>query len=416
MSVVVVYDQGAVSPTEIVGATDPDRPLVVVLGPSDHARRFRPLFMEAAAAVYDLADLELTSRLRGRHTMGIVTFSEPMLPATSRLAAELGLPFHDVATVRLLTDKAAQRQRLRAAGVDSTASTVVSDTAQWDAVVRDLGLPVVVKPVRGVSSRNTVLVEEREAGRAQLDRLLREEGRVVVEEYLRGVEVPPPFGDYVSVETAVCQGERCHFAVTGKLRLAPPFRECGQFWPARLDAATREAVLLSVDQAVKALDVQSGVLHTELKLTSAGPRVIEVNGRTGGYLPELARRAAGIDLVDLAIRISSGARVDISPVDPDRVFFQFTTPAPTEPGRVCEVSRRESLHGVAAVTGYYPFARPGVRVGGFQTHDLDLVVGDVPDHEALASTVETIMDRISYRFDVGGRQVRRSARDLIDNL
>ncbi|MEQ4304229.1 ATP-grasp domain-containing protein [Plantactinospora sp. B6F1] len=416
MSIVVVYDQGAVSPTEIVQAADPGCPLVVVVGPSEHAQRIRPLFLEAAAAVYDLADVDLIPRLRGHDVTGMVTFSEPMLLAASLIAADLGLPFHDAATVRLLTDKAAQRERLRSAGVDSTASRVVSDVAQWDAVVRDLGLPVVVKPVQGVSSRNTVLIGEREAGRAQLDRLLREEGRVVAEEYLRGVEVDPPFGDYVSVETVVHQGERCHLAITGKLRLAPPFRECGQFWPARLDPATREAVLLSADQAVKALDVRTGILHTEFKLTPDGPRIIEVNGRAGGYIPELARRAAGIDLVDIAMRISRGARVELSPADPDRVYFQFTTPAPTESGRVCAVSGRESLDGVPGVTGYHAFVRPGVRVGGYQTHDLDLVVGDVPDHAALASTTEMIMDGISYQFDIGGRQIRRSARDLIDNL
>lgn len=416
MSVVVIYDQGAVSPTELVAATDPDHPFVVVVGPSEHARRIRPLFLEAAAAVYDLADVDLVRRLRGHDLTGIVTFSEPMLRAASRLAADLGLPFHDADTVRVLTDKAAQRQRLRAAGVDATASTTLSDAARWDDVVRDLGLPVVVKPVAGVSSRNTILVEDRETGRARLDHLLREEGRVVVEEYLRGVPVPPPFGDYVSVETAVHQGGRCHIAITGKLRLAPPFRESGQFWPAPLHPPAREAVLLAVDQAIKALDVRSGILHTEFKLTAEGPRIIEVNGRTGGYIPELARRAAGIDLVDLAVRIAAGARVDVSPADPDRVFFQFTTPAPTERGRISAVNGRESLAGIAGVTGYHPFVRPGVEVGGFQTHDLDLVVGDVPDHQTLAATVEAIMDSISYQFDIGGRQIRRTARDLIDNL
>lgn len=416
MSIAVVYDQGAVSPTEIVGAMDPAWPLVVVVGPSDHAQRIRPLFLEAAAGLYDLDDPDLLTRLRGHHVTGIVTFSEPMLRATSRLATNLGLPFHDADTVRLLTDKYAQRQRLRAAGVDPTASVVVSDTAEWDGVLRHLGLPVVVKPVSGVSSRNTVLIEDRDGGLARLGQLLSDEGQVVVEEYLRGVDVPSPFGDYVSVETVVHRGEACHVAITGKLRLAPPFRECGQFWPARLDPATREAVLLTADQAVKALGVQAGILHTEFKLTPHGPRIIEVNGRAGGYIPELAQRAAGLDLVDVAVRIATGAPLDISPADPDRVYFQFTTPGPTGPGRISEVNKRESVADIAGVTGYFPFVRPGLPVGGFQTHDLDLVIGDVPDHDALAVTVEAVMDNISYQFETDGRQIRRTARDLIDNL
>jgi hypothetical protein len=417
MTVVVLYDQGAVSPTEIVDVADPARPLVVVLAPTDHARRIRPLFVEACAGVYELNDVDLMARLRDHDVMGMVTFSEPLLRATSSLAAELGLPcHHDAATVNLLTDKAAQRQRLRAAGVDPTASVVMSDVSEWDAAVRQLGLPVVVKPVRSVSSRNTVLIRDREAGLAQVDHLVREEGRVVAEEYLRGIEVPPPFGAYVSVETVVCQGKRHHLPVTGKLRLAPPFRECGQFWPAPLDDATTESVLLLTDHAVEALGVESGILHTEVKLTPDGPRVIEVNGRIGGYIAELARRAAGLDLVDVALRIAGGERVDLPPIDLDRVFFQFTTPAPTEPGRVSGVCTPDAVKGVAGVTRYHPFAMRGTEVGGVQTHDLDLVVGDAPDQEALAKTIETLMDSISYQFDMGGRQLRRSARDLIDNV
>lgn len=416
MSIVVVYDQGAVSPTEIVDAIDPEWPFVVVVGTSEHARRVRPLFLEAADGVYGLADPDLVPRLRRHGVTGIATFSEPVLRATSALAAELGLPFHDADTVRLLTDKDAQRQRLREAGVDLTASMVVSDIADWDEVVRRLGLPLVLKPVVSVSSRNTVLVEEGEAGRAQLRELLRAEGRLVAEEYLRGVEVPFPFGDYLSVETVVQGDEWCHLAVTGKLRLAPPFRECGQFWPARLDPTTRETVLAAVDQAVKALGVRSGILHTEFKLTPKGPRIIEVNGRAGGYIPELARRAAGVDLVDVAVRIAGGARVDLAPARPDRVFFQFTTPAPTEPGRVLSVNDRNGVTGIPGVTGYFPFTRPGVEVGGYQTHDLDLVIGDVADHEALAATAEKIMETISYQFETGGRQIRRTARDLVENL
>jgi hypothetical protein len=201
--------------------------------------------------------------------------------------------------------------------------------------------------------------------------------------------------------------------VTGKLRLVPPFRECGQFWPARLDAVLEESVLRLADQAIKALDVATGVLHTEIKLTPDGPRIIEVNGRVGGYIPELARRAASIDLVDVAAWIACGERVDIRPIDLDRVFFQFTTTAPTEFGTVSAICGGDALKDVAGVTGYQPFVRRGTEVGGIRTHDLDLVVGDAPDHQALASVTEMIMDRISYRFQFGEQQVSRSARDLV---
>lgn len=416
MSIIVLYDQGAVSPTEILQGFASSPNLVVVVARSVHARRMRPLFAETCAAVYDVDDADLVNRLRGHRASGVVTFSEAMLVPASTLASALGLRFHDPDVVECLTNKHAQRRRLRAADVDGTASVLIAHPGEWDTAVAQTGLPVVVKPARGVSSRNTVLIDDPEAGRARIRRMLREEGALLAEEYLRGIDVPEPFGDYVSVETVVQDGERCHLAVTGKLRLAPPFRECGQFWPAGLDAALRESVTSLADQAIKALGVDSGILHTEIKLTPDGPRIIEVNGRVGGHIPELARRAARIDLVDVAARIARGRRADVHPAEPDRVFFQFTTPAPTEPGIVSAICADDALSDVAGVVRVYPRVRPGAEVGGTATHNLDLVVGDVPDHESLASTIELIMDRVSYRFDMGGRQVIRSARDLIYHM
>ncbi|MGW4476030.1 ATP-grasp domain-containing protein [Nonomuraea sp. NPDC004354] len=406
----MVYDQGAVGPAGILRVAEV-RPVVIVLAPSDHAQRMRPLFNESCAAVYGLNDMGLVQSLLRHDVTGVVTFSEPMLRSTSELATALSLPSHDATVVERLTRKDMQRRALRAAGVDATATVTIRSVHEWEAAVRRVGLPAVAKPIMGVSSRNTVLIEDLEAGCALLPRLLRDEGGLVVEEYLRGAAVPEPFGDYVSVETVVHRGACCHFAVTGKLRLAPPFRECGQFWPARLDPAARESVLKLADNAVKALDVRSGILHTEMKLTSDGPRIIEVNGRVGGWIPELAREAARIDLADIAIGIARNERIEMSPLDLDRVFFQFTTPAPVEFGIVTAITGM--LNDVPGVTRYTPLVRPGAVVGGVHTYDLDLVAGEAPDHESLAEIVESLMDRISYQFQVAGRRIDRTARDLV---
>ncbi|CCH30832.1 ATP-grasp domain-containing protein [Actinosynnema sp. NPDC047251] len=413
MSLVVVYDKGAVSPVDILRRVSV--PLLVVLAPSEHARRMRPLFAESCLAVHDLAEEDLAARLLAHRPAGIQTFSEPMLGATSELAAALGLPFHDARTVRLFTGKAEQRRRLREAGVDRTVSVTLTDLADWPGALARTGLPVVVKPERGVASRNTVLVRDADAGRRIVGPIIAEEGVVVVEEYLPGIVVPEPWGDYVSVETVVQRGAVTHLAVTGKLRLAPPFRECGQFWPARLDRTAQDEVRALADGAVKALGVDSGILHTEIKLTPAGPRIIEVNGRVGGFIPELARHAAGIDLVDVGARLALGEPVDLPPVEPDRIYFQFTTPAPVEAGVVTRVCRQADLADVPGLVGFTPFVRRGDAVGGFGTQDLNLVSVEAPDHDALAAVVETLLDAIVHEFDLSGRRTVHSARDLVYN-
>lgn len=413
MSLVVVYDKGAASPTDILHKVSV--PLIAVLAPSAHAQRMRPLFADSCVAIHDLAEDGLVGAL-GRHRLtGIQTFSEQMLPATSALAAALGLRFHDANVVELLTSKDAQRQRLRDAGVDRTLSLTLTDAARWDAAVASIGLPVVVKPVRGVGSRNTVLVEDPDIGRTMIGPIIVEEGAVVVEEYLAGIEVPEPWGDYVSVETVVQDGNLQHVAVTGKLRLAPPFRECGQFWPARLDMATNGDVLALAEGAIKSLDIQSGILHTEIKLTPAGPRIIEVNGRVGGFIPELAAHAAGIDLVEVGLRLARGERVELPLVDLDRVYFQFTTPAPVDAGVVTKVCRKAHLDGVPGLVGYMPLVRRGDAVGGFGTQDLNLVSVEAANHDALATVIDMIMDLIVFEFEFDNRRVTLGARDLVHN-
>lgn len=411
MSLLVVYDKGAVSPTDILRRISV--PLVVVLADSAHAQRMRPLFAESALAVHDLTDPALVAKLRTGRPSGILTFSEPMLAATSRLAGELGLPHHDERVVTALTRKDVQRSALREAGVDDTVAVRLTDPADWDEAIARTGLPAVVKPACGVASRNTVLVTDAARDRALVGRILAEEGVVVVEEYLAGAAVREPWGDYVSVETVVARGEVRHLAVTGKLRLAPPFRECGQFWPANLPADTHREVRALADGAIKALGVTTGILHTEMKLTSAGPRIIEVNGRVGGYIPELAAQAAGVDLVAVGAAVALGERFEPPLTEPDRVHFQFTTPAPVEAGTVTSVCRKADLGDVPGLVGYTPFVRRGDAVGGFGTQDLNLVSVTAPDHDALVPVIDTIMDRVVFEFEFDGHRVTRTARDLV---
>ena len=64
--------------------------------------------------------------------------------------------------------------------------------------------------------------------------------------------------------------------------------------------------------AIEALDVHSGCLHTEIKLTPEGPRVIEVNGRIGGGVPEMLYRAAGVKIVELTLQLALGESIVIN--------------------------------------------------------------------------------------------------------
>jgi biotin carboxylase len=396
----VPYDRGAVSAGDIaVGLRDLCRPVFLVRR-TPHTDRARPV-LEQLGPVLPLDDLTAAvAALRALGPAGIVTYSELMLADTAALAAALGLPGHSTATARLLTDKVWQRRRLREAGVDDVRSTPVH-VADWTAAVAAVGLPAVVKPVYGEGSRHTHAVPDAAAAAALLPGLLAgaPAGRgMVLEELLVGGP-RPPWGDYVSVESLCTPDGAAHLAVTGKYPLVPPFREPGQYWPAALGEDDRRRVLDLTTRALAALGVCHGLTHTEVKLTPDGPRLIEVNGRLGGHIGELAARACGVDLVRLAAEQALGRPVRPPELAVRRVHYQAHTLAPTAPCTVVRVHGDREVRRLPGVSGHRAFVRAGERLpGGVMTHELDLTWGECDDHAAMFAVLATA--RAALRYDL----------------
>ncbi|CAN5445974.1 hypothetical protein BH10ACT10_BH10ACT10_02240 [soil metagenome] len=411
MALVVVHDRGVASPIELLAALA-DREFVVVLGPSSYAAGVEPLFEHAKRPVVAWEGAaETAARLRAHRPTGIVTFSEPMLRKTAILAEELGLQHHSPETARALTDKGLQRSLLRGAGVDTPQVRVVTELDACRAACEEIGLPVVVKPVRGEGSRNTMLVD-RDFDWTVMAQILETERELIVEELLRGAEVEEPFGDYVSVETAVSGGHQQHYAVTGKFQLAPPFRESGQYWPAPLSESQRSDVVDLADRAVRALGIRTGLVHTEIKLTPSGPRVIEVNGRLGGLQRELGLRGAGVDLIAAAADLAEGHAVSID-VQPDQVYFQHYTPGPVAATRLVGLEGADAVRALPFVTQCRRLVRDGADLDRSQIIRLDLVCGVVAELTHLPAAITSIRDGLTYTFDGADGRVSRTATDLI---
>jgi len=402
---IIVYDEGAAQPGDIAVGLAESVPCLYAVASTDHARTMAPLLAQFGPVVQvDDAD-RATESLAQHRPGGIVTFSERALPLTAALAARLGLPYHDLATVERLTDKWAQRAAFRAAGIDSVRAKRVSRADEWAEAVAAVGLPAVLKPANGGASRNTFLVQDADAGEALVRSLLSQEaagyvtgGALVLEEYLGG-RASEPFGDYVSVENVVCNGTIIDVAVTGKLPMIPPFRETGRFWPAPLDPPELAEIQQLARRAVAATGVISGITHTEIKLTPRGLRLIEVNGRLGGGINELARRAIGVDLIEIAGRVALGQDIGPLPELPRAVHFQRFHPAPRRPCRLLRTSGEAEVRRLPGVALCRPYERPGARLpGGVHTHELGIVIGRAADHDRLAALVEQIVSTLRFDF------------------
>jgi len=74
------------------------------------------------------------------------------------------------------------------------------------------------------------------------------------------------------------QSRRDHRSIPAR----EPFRETGNFVPGILAPELHAPVSSMVDDTIRALGIRDAVIHTEIKLTADGPKLVEVNGRLGG--------------------------------------------------------------------------------------------------------------------------------------
>lgn len=363
--------------------------------------------------VRGLDDDEAVAAVAAHRPGGVAAFRDEDLVPTARLAAHCGLPFHTPELALRLADKWEQRQSLRAGGVPVPAVWQlpgVRDRSTCATVARRATYPAVLKPRAGSGSRHTVLV--RDAGElldvlAWLDRRPDAAEPMVVEEYLPGWPGAErrPFADYVSVET-VADGERLHhLAVTGRLHPARSFRETGFFVPSHLDGDAHEAVVAAADDALRALGVRFGCVHTEVKLTPAGPRVIEVNGRLGGGVAEMLSAAAGVDLLRLGLRLAIGERVPLdAPVVCERIGYRLFLQPPVSARRVRRIGDLRPLGAVPGVESVSVHLGPGEPVDPTQGTRAFVVavVGAAQDHDEVLAVNRRMYEQAAVDYDEAG--------------
>jgi biotin carboxylase len=358
-------------------------------------------------------DADLVADLAALDVDGIVAFTDTQLTRANTLATALGLACNPPETVARLNDKQLQRETLAEAGIAGPASRRLpagTDAAKAAELADGLTYPVVVKPIRGDSSRDVVAVADPGALVALFERWAetpREPEDFVVEEYL--VDRPggggAGLGSYVSVELVAQRGEAVPLAITGKFPLAEPFRETGNFMPHLLEADEAQQVLELAVAAAEALDVRSGAMHIEIKLTPAGPRVIEVNGRVGGgAIDAIYARRHGVSLTELATRVALGDDVVLEPVGaaPSAGPFSYEcfVQAPTWATRLVAVPNADRVVGVAGATSVAVNRSPGDALdwrAGSQGFILR-VSGEADDAATLRTVPEAVLEAITIEY------------------
>ncbi|MFD7866966.1 ATP-grasp domain-containing protein [Streptomyces sp. NPDC059783] len=337
-------------------APTPDSPALLLVGAGDPlyrgyalkrlATRYRILLLDAAPPTWqepfltayrtvDLGDLTAlrgaTDDLADRHEIGgVLTWGEFSAANAASLAAHLQTDGPDPAAVRACRNKAHARAVFDTYGVPSAGWSSVNDPDQLRRAAASLGYPFVLKPAAAAGSAGVIRIDSPTdlnaayafTARAAESHEVTSAG-FVAEEYLDGPEI--------SIEVVMDGGEYTAVAVTFKSLGEPPyFEETGHLVaPTLRGPATDEAEKVAF-QALRLLGLTHGAAHVEMRLTSTGPRIIEVNPRLGGDLiPHLVHLATGVDLVAVAADLAMGHTPDLEATRYQAAAIGFLYPQTT---------------------------------------------------------------------------------------
>ncbi|WP_331763785.1 ATP-grasp domain-containing protein (plasmid) [Streptomyces hirsutus] len=255
----------------------------------------------ANAARYAVLDYrnfdEVMAVARSWHSLepfdAVVSFTEYGLAPASRCARELGVAGDNLTAVELTRDKVGTRVLLDRHGLSAVRHRLCSDLGEARRFMQELGgAAMVLKPRDGGLSEGVCHVAAEDAlaaGWAWTRRAT--DGPVLAEEFLEGPEF--------SVESISVAGRHEIVAVTEKVTTRlPRFIETGHRLPARLDRKTQTAVEQLVSDFLTIIDQKDGPVHTELRITETGPKIIEAQTRVGGdQIWELCEMVSGVDLM-----------------------------------------------------------------------------------------------------------------------
>ncbi|QUQ65175.1 ATP-grasp domain-containing protein [Kutzneria sp. CA-103260] len=283
------------------------------------------------ADVFDPAVMAAEARkvAEREQVAGLMCWDEPLVLTAGELAAEFGVPGLGLAGVHGCRDKNRTRELLTAAGLCQPGYAMTSDPVQARAAAELIGFPVVVKPralgasIGVVMARDAVEFDAAFAvaqAASEVDQGVYG-AKVIVEGYADGSEI--------SVDGAVHKGEYLPMFLARKESGEPPyFEEVGHVVDAADPLLADEELVGTLARAHRALGVEDGITHSEVRLTPRGPVVIEINGRVGGDLiPLLGQLATGIDSGEVLFDVVTGQRPDITPTRRAVAGIRFGLPA-----------------------------------------------------------------------------------------
>ncbi len=267
-------------------------------------------FNDSAAAIQSISDFHAQQPVQA-----ILGIDDSGSLLAARASEQLGLPYNSPVAAEAARDKYMMRSLMAQGGVPCPIFRRFFTDADPHAVAAQVTYPCVVKPLNLNGSRGVIRANnpaELVAAVQRLTAMLHQEMPAdqsqpylsqpyLVEDFIPGFEV--------ALEGMLDGGQLTVLALFDKPDPldGPFFEETIYVTPSRLSAETQQAIAQTVAQAARALGLQMGPVHAELRVNEQGPWMLEVAGRSiGGLCSQVLRFGVDESLEELILRQACG--------------------------------------------------------------------------------------------------------------
>jgi biotin carboxylase len=322
----------------------------------------------AEADVGEVAEFDVPALAeigRTHQVDGVLTVAaDRAVPVVAAVAEELGLPGIGRDVAHRVTHKVAMRRALAEAGVPQPEFAAVRTIHEGKDALETVGLPAVLKPADCAGQRGIFMLRSVDDLEAHLHAALTESSNeeAIVESFHPGLEVNG---------LVVARGAEPE-VVTLSDRLRPEGAGFGvavaHVYPSTLFGDRLEEVERVARHVVRALGIKDAVVYPQMLVTDEDVLLIEAAARVpAGQMDQVAKRAVGVDLVEVALRQALGEEIPDELIrhrfeQPLAISFLTAEPGPLPVGRVRAVTGLERVRAFPGVEEVEVFLKPGGRI------------------------------------------------------
>ncbi|MEH7343275.1 ATP-grasp domain-containing protein [Bacillus sp. JJ1532] len=258
----------------------------------------------------------------GKHLCACVSFIDPFVSYTARLAKELGLFQLSADALAIMENKIKVRNQLKGHPTSSFYDVYDSHTSIKDFTKKhELSVPLIIKSPVSNGSKDVFLAETADEFKKTLQSLHDQTSDlpILIEEYL--------IGPQYLVEVLV---QNRKIEIVGVIEQETTYEDIfivvGYQFPAQLKNDEYKSLIKSVTEIVQQLGLKNGSCHLELRNVQGVWKLVEINPRmSGGAMNRIIEEGTGINLIKEILKLNVGEEVTLTKIREVHVYAKYLT-------------------------------------------------------------------------------------------